>query len=377
MPREKKSATIRGLLIVAAAIALVATALVVARGKGPAKSSAETQHRMIRETVTNIIEVSGTIEAAKTQTLTAAGDGTVTAVYVAVGDRVKKGDVLMELDKADQEYDLAKHDFDTAQKKISGSPKELELMAYQRKALEQKLEDRNVIANFDGVVADFTAAVGDYLEAKDTVGTLIQRDYLKAYVEVVETDAPKLKAGQKVFCTFPAYTEGIIEGEVVSYPAVGSITNRGASIVKVEIRIPNPPEIILPNYSFTGEIEISPAETISLIPREALGTDSQSQTYVEQVLEDGASRRVRVVAEPYDRSYFKVLQVIDGELPPGAALRGLAAPAISGTRPGDFQAGSSQGQQGGGFGGSMPGMGGAGSRPGGGGFGGTGGAGGR
>lgn len=368
MPQKKSRRlplplTIALLLALAAAIVFVSITLTHKNGAAGGKKSSQTSYRVITETVTNIIEVSGTIQAAKTQTLTAAGNGTVTAVSVSVGDTVKKGDVLLELDKSDQEYELARLDYDIAQKRLTGSPKELELMAYQRKALERRLEDRKIVANFDGVVADFTASVGDYLEAKDTVGTLIQRDYLKSYVEVVETDAPKLKSGQKVFCSFPAYGDKIVEGEVVSYPAVGSVTNRGASIVKVEIRIPNPPDIILPNYSFTGEIEISPAQTVTLVQREALGRDSQNRPYVELVLPDGSSRQVQVAAEPYDRTYFKITE---GELPAGAELRALAEPRASGTRPGNFQAGSGSLNQGvGGFGGPMPGTGGPPGGPGG------------
>ena len=231
-------------------------------------------------------------------------------------------------------------------------------MAYQRKTLEKKLEDRKIKANFDGVVADFTAAVGDYLEAKDSVGTLIQRDYLKSYVEVVETDAPKLQSGQKVSCSFPAYGDEKIQGEVVSYPAVGSVTSRGASIVKVEIRIYSPPEIILPNYSFTGEIEISPPENLTLIQREAIGFSADKKSYVEVYQQDGSTRQIEIEAIPYDRTYFKVVQ---GEIPENALLKPQSAPQISGTRPGNFKAGSSSQSKEensglGGFG--MPGMGG-------------------
>lgn len=361
---RKKSVPIAVLIL----ILLVLTGVVILFANKGAKSSSKktsstAELRVIKETVTNIIEISGTIQAAKTQTLTAAGSGTVTSVYVTVGDKVKEGDVLMELDKSEQEYNLAKHDFDVAQKKINGSPKELELMAYQRKTLEKKLEDRKIKANFDGVVADFTASVGDYLEAKDAVGTLIQRDYLKAYVEVVETDAPKLQSGQKVYCTFPAYGDRIVEGEVVSYPAVGSVTNRGASIVKVEIRIYDPPEIILPNYSFTGEIEITPPQTVTLIHREALGKTDDNKTFVEIYQEDGSTRQIEVEAIPYDRTYFNVVK---GDLPNSGTLKAVTAPEVSGTRPGDFQAGSSsQNQQGNGGGFGMPGMGGPGGGPGG------------
>lgn len=346
------------ILILTALTGLILFFAVKGTKKNPSKNPSETSLKVIRETVTNVIEISGTIQAAQTQTLTAAGNGTVTGVYVKVGDKVKKGQVLMELDKSEQEYNLAKHDYDTAQKQINGSPKELELMAYQQKTLEKKLEDRKIKANFDGVVADFTATVGDYLEAKDSVGTLIQRDYLKSYVEVVETDAPKLQSGQKVLCTFPAYGDEKIQGEVVSYPAVGSVTNRGASIVKVEIRIYNPPEIILPNYSFTGEIEISPPENLTLIQREAIGFSADKKSYVEVYQQDGSTKQIEMVAIPYDRTYFKVVQ---GEIPENALLKPQSAPQISGTRPGNFKAGSnSQSQQGsggvGGFG--MPGMGG-------------------
>lgn len=358
MAQKKSLRVLLLILILAALTGLILFFAVKGTKKMPAKNAGETSLKVLRETVTNIIEISGTIQAAQTQTLTVAGNGTVTGVYVKVGDRVKKGDVLMELDKSEQEYNLAKHDYDTAQKQINGSPKELELMAYQRKTLEKKLEDRKIKANFDGVVADFTAGVGDYLEAKDSVGTLIQRDYLKSYVEVVETDAPKLQAGQKVSCTFPAYGDEKIRGEVVSYPAVGSVTSRGASIVKVEIRIYNPPEIILPNYSFTGEIEISPPENLTLIQREAIGFSPDKKSFVELYQRDGSTQKMEIVAIPYDRTYFKVVQ---GDLPENAELKPQSAPQVSGTRPGNFKAGSSSQSKEensglGGFG--MPGMGG-------------------
>ena len=147
---QKKSLRIIFLILILAAL----TGLIIffaARGtkKASAKNTGETSLKVLYETVTNVIEISGTIQAAQTQTLKVAGSGTVTAVYVKVGDRVKKGDVLMELDKSEQEYNLAKHDYDTVQKQISGSPKELELMQYQRKTLEKKLEDRKITANFD------------------------------------------------------------------------------------------------------------------------------------------------------------------------------------------------------------------------------------
>jgi len=262
------------LFIVIISLAIIITTFLIIKNSIKSDSS-KTKTRSVfivkEEIVENIIEISGNIQAAKSQSLQAAGNGSVVAVYGKTGDFVKKGQVLVELDTSEQEYELAKLQYEIAQVKINGSPKELELKRLQLKSLQNKLEDRKIIASFSGLLADFDVAVEDYLEAKDIVGTLIERSYLKASVEVVETDAPKLAAGQKVLCTFPAYPDKVIEGYVVSYPSVGTLTSRGAAIVEVEIRIDNPPEAILPNYSFTGEIEISPKETLLLVEKQAIG----------------------------------------------------------------------------------------------------------
>jgi hypothetical protein len=144
-------------------------------------------------------------------------------------------------------------------------------MSAQREVLLQRIKDRQIIANFDGVIAEFNASAGDVFEAKDVAGVIVDRSYLAATVEVVETDAPKLKAGQKVTLTFPANGSDTVEGRVYSFPTVAAKSSRGASVVKAEIRVDNPPDIILPGYSFTGEIEIKPPETLLLVEREAIG----------------------------------------------------------------------------------------------------------
>ena len=213
-------------------------------------------YQVRKETYENIIEISGTVAAAQEQTLQALSAGTVLGVFVKAGDSVKKGDVLIQLDDTTEQYNLAKHDYDMATKRITGSVKEIKLMETQRLSLLQKIADRQVVATFDGVIADLDVAVGDSLEAKDSVGTIVNIDYLTAEVEVAETDVSKLKVGQPVILSFPAYSKNTITGKVVSWPAIGEITSRGATIVNAKIRIDDYPSEILPNFSFTGKIQI-------------------------------------------------------------------------------------------------------------------------
>ena len=280
-----------------------------------------TVYQVKKETYENCIEIAGTVSAAEEQTLQALGDGTVLGVYVKKGDKLKKGDLIIQLDATEQEYNLAKLDYDMASTKISGSKKEYELQQKQRLSLLRKIEDRKVIATFDGIIADLDVSVGDSLEAKDSVGTLVNIDYLTAEVEIAETDVSKLKVGQKVDFTFPAYSGEIIQGYVVSWPAIGEVTSRGATIVKAKIRIDEFPEEILPNYSFTGKIQITdPIENI-VVEKYAVAYENH-----EAYVVTAGGKRIDVKVQPYGRTYVKVLEGLSG----GEVLKAQSKAEVSG-----------------------------------------------
>lgn len=325
---RKNKSRIRNIIFII--IGLVAVGSVYIMVKNSSKQTPQNvTYTVHSETVENIIEIAGTISAAQEQKLQAAGDGTVTGVYVAAGDTVKKGDILIRIDDTTQQYELEQQDYQIEQKRISGAQRDVEMLLKQRKVLEQKLEDRIIKANFDGIVAYLNVAEGDYLVAKDEVGTMIDRTYLKALVEVAETDSSKIKPGQKVMFSFPAYEDHKMEGYLVSSYAIATVTSRGASVVKAEVRIDNPPEQILPNYSFIGEIEISPPETILLVERQAIGYGEDGSPFAEKILPDGTTDRVPVTVTAYGNAFVKIIsglqdkdvlkQQSTGTVPIGAA----------------------------------------------------------
>ena len=245
------------------------------------------------------------------------------AVYVKQGDAFKKNDVIIQMDASEQQYNLAKHDYEMETTRITGSARQYNLMQTQRLSLVQKIAERKVSATFDGIIADIDVAVGDSLEAKDSVGTLVDISYLIADVEVAETDVAKLKAGQEVQFSFPAY-EGAVTGHVVGWPAIGEVTSRGATVVKVRLRIDDyPRESILPNFSFSGQIKIAPDETYLLVEREAIGRDG-NQAFVENA-KTGEKKKVKV--ETYSREFVKI---IEGDVAEGEVLKAQSAPLASG-----------------------------------------------
>ena len=301
-----------------------------------------------KEVYENVIEISGTVSAAQQQTLNALGAGTVMKIYVKEGDTVKKGDILVQLDDSEEVYNLEKHDYNMATTKLNGSPRDLSLMETQRVSLVQKIADRKVVAAFDGVIVELNVSEGNSVKAGDKIGTLVNLDYLTAEVEIPETDVAKLQVGLPVILEFNA-SDKQGNGYVTGWPAIGELTNRGTSVVRAQIRIDDYPKEILPNYSFTGKIQIEePVETIT-VERYAIGYDDDGQAYV--ILARG-NQKINVEVEQYGRNYVKVLSGLSG----GEILLQASEIPKSGSA-----ANRNRNQQGGmpDFGGSMPNFGGS------------------
>jgi multidrug efflux pump subunit AcrA (membrane-fusion protein) len=305
--KKRMPKALKAVLIIIAVLAVVTAALFLVRKSVAKAKTSNTTYTVKKETYENVIEISGVVSAAQSQTLKALSSGTVVGVYVKQGDSVKAGDVIIQLDDSTEKYNLAKHDYDMATTRITGSARQYELMQTQRTALVRKVEDRKVTATFDGIIADIDVAVGDYLEAKDTVGTLVDRSYLTAEVEVAETDVGKLEIGQTVEFTFSASSEKV-KGYVVGWPAIGSVTSRGATVVNTTVRIDDYPEEILPNFSFSGKIKISPDENYVIVSRYAIGREN-GQAFVELA---SGGERIPVKVTPYDKEYVKVESGLSG-----------------------------------------------------------------
>lgn len=324
--KRKLSKKTKIILGVAATLAVLTSGIIITKKVFDSKSEGNEIYVVSKQTYENCIEIAGTVSAASEQTLQALSDGTVLGVYVQKGSRVKKGDIILQLDDTEQKYNLAELDNQILTAKYNSSKNEQALLQTKRTFLLQKIENRKVIATFDGIIADLDVAVGDYMEAKDSVGTLVNVDYLKAEVEVAETDVSKLKAGQTVDFTFPSYSGKTVKGQVLSWPAIGTVTSRGATVVNVTVRIDDYPEGILPNYSFTGKIQITEPEDFLVVENYAVGHED-GQAFVQLA---SSGEKINVKVAPYAPGY---VQILDG-VEEGARLKAQSKAKVSGSRRG-------------------------------------------
>lgn len=308
-------------------------------------------YQVKKEIYENVIEIAGTVSAAKSQTLKSLNDGNVVGVYKKEGDAVKEGDLIVQLDDSEQLYNLANLDYEISVARQNQTGGKIRLMETQRKSLVQKVNNRKIVATFDGIIASLDVDPGDYLEAKDSIGTLVDTSYLTAEVEVAETDVSKLKAGQKVIFTFPAYN-GTVEGYLVSFPAIGEVTSRGATVVNAKVRIDNVPEGVLPNFSFTGKIYITDPEEKLVVERLAIGyekTEEGVRSFVEVMEKSGKPRKVEVKVEPYSPNYVNVIEGLEGGEMLKQQASGQRSGRMSTTTKGKKSSAGSKGGTGGGF----------------------------
>ena len=309
MKRSKEKKTRLRIIFAAAAVAILA-ALIFIPKKSKKKEIPPLEVK--KETSSNKIEISGYIEAAEVQKLQAPGEGIIQTVRVKEGDKVTKDSLLFALDSTKQEYELAQQEFAIKQEAINGPSKKLNLMQQQKKLLEKQISDRKVTAKFDGTVAILNLQEGQYAKAQDNFGSLINRSYLKATVEVVESDSSRLKIGQKVELKFPAQPDTKIEAEVTAFPSAARVTDRGASVLDAKIRITDPPEYILPGYSFSGFIIAGEDEEILTVSQNAIRY-KEGKPYVD-IIRGKNTEEAAVTVEPYIRGFVKIISgVAEGD----------------------------------------------------------------
>jgi len=269
-----------------------------------------TEAKVYTSTYDVSIDIDGYLEAYNTQTVYVRTDGTVTGVYVKVGQQVKKGDLLFSVDDTTQQYSLASIQSDLDSAKLSGNKRKLELLELQKTAAEKTLEYTKAYANFDGVVASVDIDKGDWFEAGTSVMTIIDRSKLKTTVEIDEIDMQYVKLGMKAQLTFDALTGKTITGYISYIPMVGTYTDEGIGVKKVELTIDDPPEQLSPGYTFDGTISVEGKVELVLIPQAAISS-TRGVTTVRKKSSDGTISTVQVSVKYLGEG---VSQLVSGEL---------------------------------------------------------------
>lgn len=289
----------------------------LAQQEALATQSSTREVQVVQNVYTAVIDLSGYVTAYDTQNAKFRSTGTVTGVYVEEGDLVKKGDKLASIDSTSQQASVENLRNQLRSAELQGSSSEAAILRLQLTNAEKNLEYTDIIANFDGIVAEVNVEENDYFEAGDSVMTLVDLSKLKAIVEIDEIDMQYVEEGLIAHLTFDALPGEDIPAEVTYVPMLGEYSDQGIGIVKVELTIENPPASLRTGYSFEGTISVEGDVSMLLIPQAAVTTGRGGVTTVERKTSDGGTESVTVRVKYLGEGYC---QVLSGPLAEGDIL---------------------------------------------------------
>ena len=252
--------------------------------------------QVTKNVYTATIDLSGYVEAYDIQEARFRATGPITAVNVAEGDTVSEGDILATIDSTTQTYSVENLRKQIQEAELTGTPTQVELLNLQLTSALNNLEYTNLVANFDGTVADVNITEGDYFEAGSTEAavTIADLSRLKATVEIDEIDMQYVYLGQKAYLTFDSLPGQTVEAYVSYIPTLGTYTSQGIGVVNVELTIDNPPASLKPGYSFEGTIASDGDVEMLLIPQAAVTTGRGGLTTVQRQKADGTTETITV-----------------------------------------------------------------------------------
>ncbi|WP_328808689.1 efflux RND transporter periplasmic adaptor subunit [Nonomuraea montanisoli] len=331
-----------------------------------------------RGSVTASVSASGSVESARSRALTFGTSGTVERVNIKAGDKVRKGDILAEVDDDAARETLSAAEAGLASATEDGTSTAQLYAAYVKarnayRAARRAVDGTVIRAPFAGTVTAVNGGVGGSSSGtgsgqtqsgqsgqsgqsaqQGTSGTsgfveLADTRKLQLVGSFTESDAGRLKVGQSAAVTFDALPGVTATGKVSQIQPVAS-TSDNVVQYPVTITFGSVPAQVRLGQTATVEVVVGSADNAVTVPTAAISTSGGQSTVT--VLRDGAQVRTPVEVGVRGTATSEITSgVSEGDV--------VVLPSVTtGT-------GTGNGQQQRGFGGGFPG-GGPGGVPGGG-----------
>lgn len=256
-------------------------------GGGPPEPVVEVAAaRPVRSEVEILIPAVGTIEADERVVLQPESAGLIESLHFVEGQRVSKGDVLFRMRarkeqaqvaqaRADQE--LARSNLERAQT-LAGtkaiSQQELDLMESTLAArtatyeLEnRRLEERVIVAPFNGVVGTREVSVGQYVNAGEPLATLVEDVRVKVRFRLPERRLAVVRTGQTARVQVSAFGDRRFEGRI---DLVSPEVDPGTRTVEVRAIVANPEGLLRPGMFGRVELVLGTKPDALVVPESAL-----------------------------------------------------------------------------------------------------------
>src|SRR4051812_10403685 len=275
-------------------------------------------------TIATSVTATGTVQPVDTVSVGTQVSGTISKVYVDFNDKVKKGQLIAEIDKtilaaqrdqisanlrqarANQDYQkgnyerqkqlldvgaISKAEYEIALNQYNAGNDNVNGIAAQLKAAQQNLYYANIYSPIDGTVLTRNVSVGQTVAASLNTPTLfvIAKDLTKMQVQaaVDEADIGNVKNGQRVTFTVDAFPDNVFEGrvnEVRLRPSVSSNVVTYSTIIDA----PNADMKLKPGMTANITVFTQEIQNAMLISAKATQFRPDSSLYKKYTIEGGS-----------------------------------------------------------------------------------------
>jgi len=284
-------------------IALLAAGCTGREGAAPEGQVSVETRRVEKVSEEGTIRVIGNIEADRYTTMGFLSGGRIRKVCVEQGQTVQKGQLLAELEAERDLFQIELKKSELEQELFSGSPRRADILKQELLALQEDLEKKKIFAPFSGRIVKIKAREGENFSPDNEAWliSLINREKMKALVNIQERDIPRVAEEQPVTFRFDTIPDEVFSGHVASLSPVGKVVN-GYAQMETELVMEEPDPRIYPGYSFTAQITVSEARDILVLSRDGIEWRDDS-VFVSLCDEAGAVTEEREIAvEPLDRN---------------------------------------------------------------------------
>lgn len=277
-------------------------------------------------TFTDGLQAIGTAQARESIVLTPKVADTIRRIRFESGDRVRAGQVLVEMSSVEQAADLAEVNASNAaaqedlrryqelydrgfasQARLDTVRAAADAAQARANAGGSRIADRTIRAPFAGVVGLRTASPGQYMRPGDQIGTLDDVSEIKLDFTVTETQLSRVVAGVELVARTAAYPDRTFTGNIAN---VDSRVDPNTRTVRVRAILPNADGTLRPGMLMTVDVRSNPRQALA-IPEIAI-LDQIDGAFVYRVVTQEGAQTVELLQIRTGQRSGGMAEVLEG-----------------------------------------------------------------
>ncbi|WP_318998746.1 efflux RND transporter periplasmic adaptor subunit [Marinobacter sp.] len=277
-----------------------------------------------RAEVQDRVAAVGTLQSREAVALTSEVNGRVVAINFAPGDRVERGQLLVQMDDrqarvelrvAEAQYADARRQFERAstlrsnnsisQAQVDALQTTLDVAEAQRDAARTRLDDHRIEAPFAGSVGLVDLSIGAYVNIGDTIATLDATDPMELAFSVPERYLGQISLGQRLNARTAAFPDRVFEGSLAE---LGTRLDELSRSLPVRAVIANPDNRLRPGQFMSVSLTLQERQAL-VVPEQAVLVQG-AKAFVFVADQDQA-RRIEVTLGAREPGMVEVVTGLD------------------------------------------------------------------